>query len=225
MVKTKSYKLDKTIRNDIEPLFISAFPREERPPVDYFFSSFDNNKINNLYGFYDKNDFIGFSSVIIYKDICYIFFLAVEEEYRNQGYGTKILNELKKLYKDYILLLCYEYLDKEHPEYEIRKKREQFYLKNGFKKNPLITEEFGVVFQTAYIGNRKITFKEYQEIFKYGFGEYALKHLKEVKTYKAKCDYCLTEFEYIETSIDYRPWKKEGFVLCPNCGKKIKHIK
>ena len=126
MVITKSYKTDKSIRKDIEPLFISAFPREERPPVDYFFSSFDNNEINNLYGFYDKDTFIGFSSVIIHRDICYIFFLAVKDEYRNKGYGSEILNELKKLYKRYILLLCYEYVGEQYPDYENRKRREQY---------------------------------------------------------------------------------------------------
>ena len=225
MVITKTYKTDKSIRKDIEPLFISAFPREERPPVDYFFSSFDNNEINNLYGFYDKDTFIGFSSVIIHKDICYIFFLAVKDEYRNKGYGSEILNELKKLYKRYILLLCYEYVSEQYPDYENRKRREQFYIKNGFKKNPVITNEFGVTYQTAYIGKRKITFNEYEEIFKYGFGDYAVKHLKEVRLCHTKCDYCLNEFDYLDIDVDYRPWKREGFILCPKCGKQVKHDK
>ena len=222
-MKVVSYKTDKSIRKDIEPLFISAFPKEERPEPDYYFSSFDNS-INELYGFYDKNDFIGFASVILYKDICYIFFLAVDEENRNKGYGSKILKEIKKLYKEYTLVLCYEYVDQNYPDYQIRKRREQFYLNNGFKKNPLITKEFGVVFQTASTGNRTIKFHEYQEIFKNGFGEWSLKYLKQVKVFHARCDYCMTEFDYLETDIDHRPWKKEGFVLCPNCGKQVKHL-
>lgn len=180
MVISKSYKTDNSIRKDIEPLFISAFPSDERPPADYFFSSFDKTN-NHLYGFYDSGLFVGFSSVIIYKDICYIFFLAVKESQRNKGYGSQILKQIKDMYKDYVLLLCYEDVDPSYKDYENRKRREQFYMKNGFKKNPLKTNEFGVVFQTAIKGNRTVSFFEYQEIFKNGFGEFALKHLKEVK--------------------------------------------
>ena len=73
-----SFNNNSNIRKDIEPLFISAFPKEERPESDYFFSSFDKEN-NHLYGFYDKKEFVGFASVIIYKHICYIFFLAVSE--------------------------------------------------------------------------------------------------------------------------------------------------
>ncbi len=216
-----SFNNNPNIRENIEPLFVSAFPKEERPEPDYFFSSFDKEN-NHLYGFYDKDTFIGFASVIIYKHICYIFFLAIEEKYRNQGYGSEVLKEIRNIYKDYVILLAYEYVDPSYPDYENRKRREQFYMNNGFKKNPLITNEFGVIFQTAYIGKKTVSFEEYQEIFKCGFGEFTLKHLKEIKQYKTKCDYCLTEFEYLDTDIDYRPWIRHGFVMCPKCGKQVK---
>ena len=216
-----SFNNNSNIRKDIEPLFISAFPKEERPESDYFFSSFDKEN-NHLYGFYDKKEFVGFASVIIYKHICYIFFLAVSEEHRSKGYGSKILKEIRNLYKDNVILLCYEYVDPSYIDYENRKRREKFYMNNGFKKNPLITNEFGVIFQTAYIGNKTVSFEEYQEIFKYGYGEFTIKHLKEIKQYKAKCNYCLTEFEYLDTDIDYLPWIRHGFVMCPKCGKKVK---
>ena len=96
-MKIIDYNKDQSIRKDVEPLFISAFPKEERPEPDYFFSSFDKEN-NHLYGFYDKKIFIGFASVIIYKHICYIFFLAIEEKYRNKGYGSEVLKEIKNLY-------------------------------------------------------------------------------------------------------------------------------
>ena len=170
------YKIDPNISIDIKPLFLSAFPEDERPPAEYFFASFDK-ETNHLFGFYDGDEFIGFASVILYKDICYIFFLAVSPEKRNQGYGSEIVQILKELYKDYSLLLCYEEVSKKYPDYNIRKIREQFYIKNGFKKNPLKTNEFGVVFQTAVLGNRRVTFEEYKNIFLIGFGEYAAEHI------------------------------------------------
>ena len=44
----KEYKKNPNIRNDIEPLFLSAFPENERPPADIYFSSFKKD-INKLY--------------------------------------------------------------------------------------------------------------------------------------------------------------------------------
>ena len=175
-----NYLDNQEIRKDIGPLFERAFPEDERPPADIFFSSFkkQNNKV--LLGFYKENAFIGFTSLIIYKDICYIFFLAVSENKRKQGFGSKILDYVKNNYHKYNILLCYEEVDEKYDNYEERVKREQFYLHNGFKINPLKTNEFGVIFQTANIGNRVITFEDYQGIFESGFGKWAIKYLKEV---------------------------------------------
>ena len=177
----KNYLENREIEKDIRPLFESAFPIDERPPSDVYFSSFNeqNNKV--LLGFYVENAFVGFTSLILNKDICYIFFLAVSPSLRNQGWGRQILSYVKEHYQTYNILLCYEEVDLKYDNYEERIKREQFYLHNGFIVNPLKTNEFGVIFQTATIGNRIITFKDYQEIFEQGFGNWTLKHLKEVK--------------------------------------------
>ena len=174
------YKDNKNIKKDIKPLYLSAFPVDERPPANYYFRSFKNPN-NHLYAFYDDDLFVGFSSITIYKDICYIFFLAVSPELRGQGYGSKILSELKNIYSDYVLLLCYEEVDKKYEDYEYRCKRETFYQKNGFVDNELKTNEFGVIFQTVYIGKHKVSFSDYQNIFANGFGEFAIKFLKEEK--------------------------------------------
>ena len=175
-----NYRDNKKIKKDIKPLYISAFPLAERPPVNMYFHSFDKEG-SELFGFYEDSKFIGFISTKLYKDICYIFFLAVSPEYRNQGYGTKMLNTMKEIYKDYVLLLCYEEVNEKYKDFETRKRREEFYIRNGFKKNPLITNEFGVIYQTAIYGDRYVSFEEYKAIFVLGFSDYALKYLKEIK--------------------------------------------
>ena len=167
------------IKKDIRPLFLSAFPEDERPPANIYFKNFKKD-INQLFGFYDGDTFIGFASVTFYKDICYLFFLAVKEEQRDKGYGSKIISILKERFKDYVLLICYEEVDEKYPDYENRLRREKFYVRNGFIKNPLKTNEFGVIFQSAYIGKHIVTFEEYKEIFASGFGEFAVKFLSEV---------------------------------------------
>ena len=144
-----NYLDNKNIRSDIEPLFVSAFPENERPSADYYFASFDSDN-KKLFGFYDNDLFVGFASVVLYEDICYIFFLAVDENKRQKGYGSKILDSIKKMYEKYVILLCYEEVDKKYN------------------------------FQTVYYGSHQVSFEQYQQIFATGFGEWCIKHLKIV---------------------------------------------
>jgi GNAT superfamily N-acetyltransferase len=178
MLEKVRYLQQANIKNDVSSLLVSAFPENERPPVEMFFTNFENDK-NVLLAFYENHTFIGFSALAFYQDICYIFFLAVSPTYRNKGYGSQIIEILKKDYQEKILLLAYEEVDPKYPNYLERVNREKFYFKRGFKNNELKTNEWGVIFQTVYIGKRRVSFEEYQEIFKLGFGEFAIKHLKK----------------------------------------------
>ena len=168
---------ESNIKKDVTNLLVTAFPKKERPPVDYFFMSL-KRKENTLIAYYEKDFFIGFSYSTIYKDICYIFFLAVAESYRHQGYGGEIIEDIKKSYPDYVILLCFEELDPKYPNYEERVKRKNFYYSHGFKDNKMKTNEFGVIFETAFIGKHRVDFSTYVEIFVIGFGEFARKHIK-----------------------------------------------
>ena len=164
------YSNQENIKEDVANLLVLAFPSDERPPVDIFFHNLSINKENTrLIAFYEENRFIGFTSLVLYKDICYIFFLAVSPTFQNKGYGSEIINIIKEDYKDYVILLAYEEVNEKYPNYAQRKSREAFYLKRGFKDNGFISEEWGVRFQTAYIGKRRVSFEEYREIFKIGF--------------------------------------------------------
>ena len=178
MLRKTIYTDQINIKEDVSTLLVEAFPENERPSVDFFFENIKKDN-NELIAFYDDNAFIGFTALAFYQDICYIFFLAVSPTKRHQGYGGQILETIKNDYQDYILLLAYEEVDSKYSNYLERVNREQFYIKHGFINNNLITDEWGVHFQTAYIGKRKVTFEEYQEIFRICFGVDPKKHLKK----------------------------------------------
>ena len=172
-MEIKRYKEDKNVKKDISRLLVSAFPRNERPPVNMFFDNVDKRKENELFAYYDNSNYIGFTFLTFYKDIVYIFFLAVEEKQRNKGYGHKIINSIKETYPDKVLLLCYEEVDPKYIDFELRIKRRNFYLSLGFNDNGYKTNEFGVVFHTAYLGKHKVPFEDYKNIFALGFGNFA----------------------------------------------------
>ena len=180
MLKKIIYQNQKNVKEDVSILLVEAFPENERPPVEVFFKNLELRRdYSSLLAFYDDEKFIGFSSLIFYEDVCYIFFLAVSPTYRHQGYGGQMLEIIKKDYASYILLLAFEEVNPQYDNYIERKNRQAFYSHHGFKDNELITDEWGVRFQTAYIGRRQVSYQEYQEIFKIGFGEWTIKHLKK----------------------------------------------
>ncbi len=166
------------IKKEVSILLESAFPIDERPPTKYFFKSLEK-KENNLFAYYSNNTFIGFSFLSFYQDVCYIFFLAVPEAYRHQGFGGQIIEDIKKEYSDLVLLLCFEEVDPKYSNYEERVNRRNFYYSHGFKPNKLKTNEYGVIYETAYIGSHQIDFSSYQEIFVLGFGERNRPYIKE----------------------------------------------
>ena len=181
MLEKVLFNEESNIREDVANLLVTAFPSDERPPVDIFFKNLIINKEHTrLIAYYDNNTFIGFTSLVFYKEICYLFFLAVSPTLRHKGYGSQILEMIKKDYQDYIILLAFEEVDPKYDNYEERKNRKTFYLNHGFKDNGFKSNEWGVIFETAYIGNRKVSFLEYKEIFKIGFNVNPDKYLKEV---------------------------------------------
>ena len=174
------FQNQKELKQEISEVLVEAFPPEERPPVAYFFKSL-KRKENELFAYYDKETFVGFAFLSRYLDVCYIFFLAVKKEYRHQGFGGQILEMIKDSNKDSVLLICYEEVNPQYPNYLERADRERFYLSHGFKDNKLKTNEYDVIYQTAYIGKRHVTFNEYKKIFVIGFGKEREKYLKEVR--------------------------------------------
>ena len=41
--------------------------------------------------------------------------------------------------------------------------------------------------------------------------------------YKMRCPYCGTNNEYTDKALDFRAWYANGFVLCANCRKPLRH--
>lgn len=179
-MKFVNYKENHDIRGDIEPLYVSAFPPEERPPEEMFFSS-ALKKDNELYGIYENNQFIGFTDLLFYKDLCYLFFLAVSPEFRNKGYGSQIIKEIFKMYPDKNFILCYDEIDEKYRDNSIRIRRRDFYYRNGFLDNNLKTCEYGVRYDTCYHGSHQVSFEDYQGLFIHCYGPEAKWIVKKAK--------------------------------------------
>lgn len=134
---------------NIKQLYLSAFPKFER--LD--FHTIKNLELKNseLYAFFDNSEFIGFSYLIAYKNVIYIVYLAVKEECRSNGYGSKIISLISNIYAKKSLILCAETPKKMG---DIKSKRINFYIKNNFYVSDLQTEYLSSKFNVLYKGKR-----------------------------------------------------------------------
>jgi len=141
LVDAKKYK------NQVKHLYVTAFPKEERAPLFVLYSK-TNDERNHFYAIEDNEEFIGLVYTIQDEGMVYVFFLAIAEEKRGCGYGSKVLSLLKEMYPDSVITLMIEDTeDKDADNYTQRIQRLGFYKKNGFKQLHIHINEVGVEYE------------------------------------------------------------------------------
>lgn len=132
--------------NDINILAKEAFPPEEYlSPNKLVEMAKDDNF--DFFALVEEKKFIGFMVVQTYKDIAYLFFLAICSEYRSKGYGSKAIETLKEIYKNKKQVVDLEMLDKHAGNSKQREKRKIFYIRNGYKETGLFLSYLGVDYE------------------------------------------------------------------------------
>ena len=111
----------------IKKLYYKSFDKDERFPF-WLLKKCSKEKNVNFNVIYNNDKVIGFQYIIEYDNIAYLMYFAIEKNQRNNGYGSEILKNLNKSYKN--VLLCIEKANEQVPN--IKHKRKQFYLRNGF---------------------------------------------------------------------------------------------
>lgn len=165
---------NKRYSKKVEKLYNEAFPKEERIPIWLLKLLAKKNKAK-FYSIYDKEKFVGLIYNIYYKDIVFIFYLAIDEELRGKGYGKKVLEYIKKEYSNLRIILSIEQIEKNSNNYEQRTKRKKFYTKNGFEDANYTIEERNVKYEMLYY-NENVSLQEFKELMKNYFGKRLYKY-------------------------------------------------
>lgn len=114
------------------------FPKAERIPYSRYKRAI-KNKLMYAYGYYEENKRCGYVVTIEEDGVIFISYLAIRDDIRDKGYGTRMLKEFIEYYKNkkYIII------EADSPEgindkseLEIIEKRKRFYYKNGFEAVP-----------------------------------------------------------------------------------------
>ncbi len=119
--------LSSSDKKSIKKLYYESFDKEERFPF-WLIKKCSKEKNVKFNVIYNNDKVIGFQCIIEYDNIAYLMYFAIEKNQRNNGYGSEILKKLNRSYKN--VLLCIEKSNEQISD--IKYKRKQFYLKNGF---------------------------------------------------------------------------------------------
>lgn len=137
----------KNNKKQIKHLYETAFPKEERAPLFSLYLATRHEK-NNFYAIMDEDEFVGLMYTIRDRGIVYVFFLAIVEEKRGMGYGSRVLSLVKEMYpEDTITLLIEDTEETDADNYEQRIQRLKFYERNGFQQLHIRVNEVGVNFE------------------------------------------------------------------------------
>ena len=114
----------------IVKLYEQSFPANERRPLDALLQ--DSTGSSDFLAFYRGDTFIGFACLLTWQDLSHILYFAIDAAQRGKGYGSEALALLRTLKPNHRILADLEADDPSAPNDEQRKKRRQFYLRNGY---------------------------------------------------------------------------------------------
>ena len=148
----------------VKALYESAFPANERIPIKHLL---DDKIKREFWAFFDGDLFCGFSNSITHGSITNIVYFAVEPELRSRGYGSQILQAIRRQHPDTRLVVDIEVEEdsKNAEELERRNRRREFYTRNGFDSSPVDYVWQGEHYRLLSAGGT-VTEKEFRDFWK-----------------------------------------------------------
>lgn len=148
---------------EVRRIYISSFPAKERMPFPMMvlMSLLWHTR---LLSFYDGDTLCGMLYTASMGRMTFVMFFAVDANLRSRGYGSRILEELRRMYPKNKLVLSIEPCDETAQNYEERLKRKRFYLSNGYRESGYMTRISGQT-QEILIQNGNFDPRQYRLFF------------------------------------------------------------
>jgi YjeF N-terminal domain protein len=213
-------KIDENTKNleAIKQLYWDAFPFEERIPF-YIMVLVGNDRGVEFLSVYDDDIWLGFIHTLVGEKLSYIFYFAIDDRLRRSGYGSKILREYKKMHPR--LSLAIEPVEEGSGNIKQRKKRLEFYNKNGFETLDTRVVEMGVEFELMGAKSMEIKESDYKSLVKKFFDSFDRdKRVMSVKEMRDADSYTIKNF-INSKELMYRAGEAIFYVADWNIGDKV----
>ncbi|MBQ8995037.1 MAG: GNAT family N-acetyltransferase [Oscillospiraceae bacterium] len=149
-LKLKKIGSDSPDKVLLEAINQEAIPDEERASLDDMFSTGTDTDLDILEICRDEEP-VGFLAVRIYKSIRYLAYFAVRKDLRSQGIGSEALQLLILRYEGAPIVVEFEAPEKDRED--IRTRRKNFYLCNGFHDTGWYNSYDGTEFEVGCTGD------------------------------------------------------------------------
>lgn len=148
----------------IETLYLSAFPSVERKPFSLLRQKSQEGQVEILAIESLEGDFLGLAITVLHQDLVLLDYFAIAPIMRGRNIGSKALGLLKERYSGRRLLLEIEDTEEEAENKSERIRRKEFYLRNQMIVMSYLVELFGVKMQILTSDN-SVSFEEYHSIY------------------------------------------------------------
>ena len=153
----------KTEGQKIKQLYETAFPKDEQIPWDDLMRLVGEMSLD-FTAYYEGEEFIGFTIVYPRKSFNWFWYFAVREELRGKGYGQQILTQLIERYKGQPFVLDMESTTQVCDNLAQRKRRQAFYLRNGFRDTHVYRTYNDIIMTIMMRGEGTFTIQDWDDI-------------------------------------------------------------
>ena len=147
----------------IKQLYETAFPEDEQIPWKDLMHLVEEMPLD-FTAYYDGEEFIGFTIVYPRKSINWFWYFAVCEELRGKGYGQQILTQMIEHYKGQSFVLDMESPTQVSENIDQRKRRQNFYLRNGFRDTNVYRTYNDITMTIMMRGEGTFTMQDWDDI-------------------------------------------------------------
>lgn len=153
----------------VKEIYLEAFPKQEQKPFFVLKHSVKSGK-SQLFTALEKNVLLGFVVVVPYQNMVMVDYLAVSQEIRSRGTGSRIMQEVLRLFVGKKIVLLIERLNECAENNEQRISRRRFYIKNGFTSSDIFIHGASGDMEVLNYGG-KISPIDYLKLQKYTLGK------------------------------------------------------
>lgn len=155
-------------KEPIGRLFLSAFPKEERPPIRLLYRRHRQGKAD-FRAVMEGDRFVGLVLITGCEAVKTLMFFAIDPSLRGKGYGSEVLGMIRAEFAPLPFFLCAEPLDDAAENARERVNRLHFYANNGFTEIGLHVVEAGVEY-TILTPGTPLTHGQYKQAMLPFFG-------------------------------------------------------
>lgn len=166
----------KEYKEQVYALYEEAFPAEEKKPLGLMEELAAQGKME-LLAIVEDGEFIGLAMNMLSDKAALLDYFAIAADRRSGGFGGRAVRMLQERFDGRKYIFEIEKQDPEADNASDRKRRKEFYLRNGLKETGIFANVYHTDFELL-TPDGSLTFQEYVEMLAYILGDEGL-HILE----------------------------------------------